>query len=340
MLEIRTIREGDFGAALAIINDAARAYRGIIPADRWHEPYMSPDELESEIADGVFFWVAEEEGRLLGLMGMQDKREVALVRHAYIAPTTQRSGLGTKLLRHVTNLSNKPILIGTWAAATWAIEFYRRNGFALVPDETKDSLLRKYWSIPERQIETSVVLADGRWLESQRPGPTRRECLAKDLESREFVVLENPQADGAEPIFEISAFSGVAKHSALIDRVAREADIDPRLIRAIMHMETTHGYYDAPLALIGENKSILPMNVNVEYWGSTFGDREALNDPYENIKAGAEILKRIVSRLPPDASVRQIATLYNNIDAQSVSDYGARVDRIYEEQPWLDGAGK
>jgi hypothetical protein len=170
------------------------------------------------------------------------------------------------------------------------------------------------------------------------PEPTRKECLAKDLESREFVVLENPDADGAEPIFEFSAFSDVAEHSALIERVAKEAGVDARLIRAIMYMETTHGYYDAPLELFGENRSILPMNVNVEFWGNTFGDREALNDPYENIKAGAEILKRIASRLPPGASVRQIATLYNNIDAQSVSDYGARVDTIYNEQPWLEGA--
>ena len=145
---------------LAIINDAAVAYRGVIPADRWHEPYMSASELETQIAEGVVFWVAEEEGRLSGVMGIQEKGDVALVRHAYVASTTQRSGVGTRLLRHIESLVDKPILIGTWAAASWAIQFYQRNGFALVTTAEKDRLLRKYWSIPERQIETSVVLAN------------------------------------------------------------------------------------------------------------------------------------------------------------------------------------
>ena len=151
-------------AILAIVNDAARAYRGVIPADRWREPYMPKEELEKEISDGVAFWVAEEEGRLLGVMGIQDKGEVALVRHAYVAPATQGKGVGTRLLRHVGGLADKPILIGTWAAASWAIEFYERNGFTVVPDGEKDRLLRTYWSIPARQIETSVVLADGQWM--------------------------------------------------------------------------------------------------------------------------------------------------------------------------------
>jgi N-acetylglutamate synthase-like GNAT family acetyltransferase len=159
---IRKSVEADFAAILAIINDAARAYRGVIPADRWHEPYMSSDQLEMEIADGVSFWVAENEGRVSGLMGIQDKGDVALVRHAYVAPTTQRSGVGTSLLRNVEALVDKPILIGTWATATWAIEFYRRNGYSLVGSEEKDRLLRTYWSIPARQVETSVVLAKSR----------------------------------------------------------------------------------------------------------------------------------------------------------------------------------
>jgi len=164
MVLIRKIQDADLGAALAIINDAAQAYRGVIPDDRWHEPYMPREELEKEIAGGIVFWVAEEEGRLLGVMGIQDKGDVALVRHAYIAPTVQRKGVGTKLLRHVEGLTGKPVLIGTWADASWAIDFYRRNGFSVVPDKQKDVLLRKYWTIPERQIETSVVLADGRWM--------------------------------------------------------------------------------------------------------------------------------------------------------------------------------
>jgi N-acetylglutamate synthase-like GNAT family acetyltransferase len=112
--------------------------------------------------------VAEQEGQLAGLMGIQDRGEVALVRHAYVAPATQKSGVGTALLRHVQSLTDKPILIGTWAAASWAIEFYRRNGFNVVSTAQKDHLLQKYWSIPVRQVETSVVLADRRWMESQQ----------------------------------------------------------------------------------------------------------------------------------------------------------------------------
>src|SRR3954464_2181798 len=155
---IRRSIEADFPAILGIINDAANAYRGVIPADRWHEPYMSADALEREIADGVVFWVAEQQGSVAGVMGIQDRGDVALVRHAYVASTTQRSGVGTLLLRHVEQLTAKPILIGTWAAASWAIDFYRRNGFDTVPNGEKDDLLRTYWSIPQRQIETSVVL--------------------------------------------------------------------------------------------------------------------------------------------------------------------------------------
>jgi N-acetylglutamate synthase-like GNAT family acetyltransferase len=163
-MHIRQSTEADRAAMVAIINDAAQAYRGVIPADRWHEPYMSSAEFEEEQAAGVVFWVAEQDGRLSGLMGIQDKGDVALVRHAYVASTTQRTGVGTNLLRHVQGLVDKPILIGTWAAAAWAIEFYRRNGFTVVTSTEKDRLLRTYWSIPARQIETSVVLADARWM--------------------------------------------------------------------------------------------------------------------------------------------------------------------------------
>jgi N-acetylglutamate synthase-like GNAT family acetyltransferase len=162
------IRKGvaaDFAAMLAIVNAAAQAYRGVIPADRWHEPYMSAEELAKEIADGIAFWVAEEDGRLLGVMGIQDKGAVALVRHAYVAPTLQRKGVGTTLLRHVRGLVDQPILIGTWADASWAIDFYRRSGFTVVSSRQKDRLLKTYWSIPARQIEASVVLADERWTE-------------------------------------------------------------------------------------------------------------------------------------------------------------------------------
>jgi N-acetylglutamate synthase-like GNAT family acetyltransferase len=158
-MRVRRSAEDDFDAILAIINDAARAYRGVIPDDRWHEPYMPAAELREEIAQGVVFWIAELDGAICGVMGIQDKGEVALVRHAYVVPTTQRSGVGTQLLHHVEGLVDKPILIGTWADASWAIDFYRRNGYALIPGGDKDRLLKTYWSIPERQIETSVVLA-------------------------------------------------------------------------------------------------------------------------------------------------------------------------------------
>jgi GNAT superfamily N-acetyltransferase len=168
MVLIRKSVEADLAAMLAIVNEAAQAYRGVIPADRWHEPYMPRDELVKEIAGGVVFWVAEQEGRLLGVMGIQDKGAVALVRHAYVAPTIQRIGVGTRLLRHVEGLADKPILIGTWADASWAIEFYRRNGFTIVPNDHKERLLRTYWSIPAKQIEASVVLGDGRWMEAQQ----------------------------------------------------------------------------------------------------------------------------------------------------------------------------
>ena len=166
---IRKSVDADFAAMWAIINDAARAYRGVIPADRWHEPYMSADELKTQIAEGVVFWVAEEDGRLSGLMGIQDKGDVALVRHAYVASTTQRSGVGTKLLHHVESLVDKPILIGTWAAASWAIGFYQRNGYIQLSIGDTDRLLRTYWSIPTRQIETSVVLANRRWVDAKQP---------------------------------------------------------------------------------------------------------------------------------------------------------------------------
>lgn len=165
-MHIRESVRVDFPQILAIINDAAQAYRGVIPADRWHDPYMPADELAKQISEGVAFSVAEEEGQMLGVMGFQDRGDVALVRHAYVSTTVQGAGVGTKLLHHVQGLTSKPILIGTWADASWAIGFYQRNGFAVVPKEETARLLRKYWSIPDRQVETSVVLADRRWVES------------------------------------------------------------------------------------------------------------------------------------------------------------------------------
>jgi N-acetylglutamate synthase-like GNAT family acetyltransferase len=160
---VRPGTDADFAAILEIVNDGAQRYKGVIPADRWHEPYMPAAELQKEIAAGVAFSVAEQDGRVVGVMGIQDKGEVTLVRHAYVATGAQRGGIGTILLRHLEGLTRKPVLIGTWAAATWAIDFYEKNGFRVVSDAEKERLLRTYWSIPARQVEASVVLADARW---------------------------------------------------------------------------------------------------------------------------------------------------------------------------------
>jgi len=148
---------------LETINDAAQAYKGVIPDDCWNEPYMPSEELRVEIEDGVVFWGLEQDRQLLGVMGIQDKDDLTLIRHAYIRTQAQKLGIGTKLLQHLENITEKPILIGTWAAASWAISFYEKNGYIAVSEEDKNLLLAKYWSIPERQIETSVVLANQRW---------------------------------------------------------------------------------------------------------------------------------------------------------------------------------
>ena len=150
--------KNDFSQIYEIINDAASAYKGIIPEDRWHEPYMGETELQEQIEDGVRFWCYWENDMIIGVMGLQDKADVTLIRHAYVRTTARNKGIGGKLLRHLSILTTKPILIGTWADATWAIEFYKKYGFRLVSFEEKEELLRKYWSIPLRQIETSVVL--------------------------------------------------------------------------------------------------------------------------------------------------------------------------------------
>jgi GNAT superfamily N-acetyltransferase len=160
---IRPCTQADFDAILAIVNDAAEAYRGVIPSDRWHDPYMSVEELREELADGVAFWgLPDGAGQLVGIMGIQDRGEVTLVRHAYVRTSCRRAGVGTKLLLHLETLTAKTILIGTWAAATWAIRFYERNGYMLVSEAEKTRLLQRYWRIPERQIDTSVVLAKWR----------------------------------------------------------------------------------------------------------------------------------------------------------------------------------
>jgi GNAT superfamily N-acetyltransferase len=160
MTTIRPCHDSERETILAIINAAAEAYRGVIPPDRWHEPYMPADELASEIAAGVAVWGYEANGALVGVMGIQPVRDVDLIRHAYVLPENQRQGVGGALLRHLRSLTRRRMLIGTWAAAEWAIRFYQRHGFELVPAARKTQLLKTYWAVPKRQIETSVVLAN------------------------------------------------------------------------------------------------------------------------------------------------------------------------------------
>jgi N-acetylglutamate synthase-like GNAT family acetyltransferase len=160
---IRRCDDRDFESIWSIINDGAQAYRGTIPEDRWTEPYMSRKKLQHEIDSGVVFWGCQDDGTLIGVMGLQQVQDVTLIRHAYVRSGSQNRGIGSQLLSHLRELTNDPVLIGTWADAVWAIRFYERHGFRMVSAEEKDRLLKKYWSTPERQVETSVVLADARW---------------------------------------------------------------------------------------------------------------------------------------------------------------------------------
>jgi len=153
----------DFREIYEIINDAAEAYRNVIPADCWHDPYMPESELNLQIEEGVEFWCYKEDDKILGVMGIQDKGDVTLIRHAYVRTSERHKGIGTKLLAHLRALTSKPTLIGTWVAADWAIQFYQKHGFRMLSPEEKNKMLLKYWSIPQRQVETSVVLASRDW---------------------------------------------------------------------------------------------------------------------------------------------------------------------------------
>ena len=165
---IRQCDNSEVELICSIINDAAEAYRGVIPGDRWKEPYMSKDELRHEIDQGVVFWGYEQDGQLVGVMGIQHLQDVTLIRHAYVRTAKRNQGIGGKLLSSLRQQATRPLLVGTWADALWAIRFYENHGFRLVSWEEKERLLRKYWSIPERQVETSVVLADQKWFDARQ----------------------------------------------------------------------------------------------------------------------------------------------------------------------------
>jgi N-acetylglutamate synthase-like GNAT family acetyltransferase len=157
---IRRCDDSDFEAIWSIINDGANAYRNVIPADCWTEPYMSRAKLRTEIDDRVSFFGYEENGVLAGVMGIQQVEDVTLIRHAYVRTANQQRGIGGSLLSHLRKLTQGSMLVGTWADALWAIRFYEAHGFHVVAQEQKERLLRRYWKIPERQVETSVVLVD------------------------------------------------------------------------------------------------------------------------------------------------------------------------------------
>jgi GNAT superfamily N-acetyltransferase len=168
----RSVR-ADFRLIQSIVNEAARVYKGVIPEDCWKEPYMPEMELQAELAAGVIFWVYEKGNRVVGVMGLQEIQDVALIRHSYVLPARQNQGIGRELLAHLRTLTDHAILVGTWADAAWAVRFYEKNGFKPVTPSEKDRLLKRYWSISERQILSSVVLADERWFKQEDPGANR-----------------------------------------------------------------------------------------------------------------------------------------------------------------------
>lgn len=164
MTMIRRCDAGDFDTILVVINDSAQCYRGVIDADCWNEPYMSEDYLRHEIKSGVEFWSFERDGEIIGVMGVQDVLDITLIRHVYVKSANRNSGAGSALLGRIREMTDKPILIGAYRAAVWALDFYKKHGFKLIDGEEKNRLLRKYWSLPDRQIETSVIMAEEKWL--------------------------------------------------------------------------------------------------------------------------------------------------------------------------------
>jgi N-acetylglutamate synthase-like GNAT family acetyltransferase len=164
---IRQLESSDFEKIYIIINEAARAYKGVIPPNCWKEPYMSREELAHEMNEGVRFWCYEQDGEMVGVMGIQDVQDVSLIRHAYVQTSKQNHGIGGELLSFLRKLTSRPLLVGTWANAVWAVRFYERHGFRLVSHEEKERLLERYWSVPRHQIENSVVLVGPSTLPSE-----------------------------------------------------------------------------------------------------------------------------------------------------------------------------
>lgn len=160
---IRKCLDSDFEDMLSIINDAATAYKGVIPAQCWHEPYMSGEQLKKDIESGIEFYGYEDGGKLAGVMGIQYFPDVTLIRHAYVLTSMQGKGIGGELLTYLVTKTNKPILIGTWRDTEWSIRFYEKHGFRVLEKNEIDKLLKKYWKISEIHRKTSVVLADKNW---------------------------------------------------------------------------------------------------------------------------------------------------------------------------------
>ena len=160
---IRKCRNSDFDTIYVIINESSQSYKGVIPSEYWKEPYMSKNELKREIDEGVEFFGYEVDGKLVGVMGIQHKQDITLIRHAYVCTSKQNRGIGGKLLSYLQELTTEPILIATWSSATRAIQFYKKHGFQLLFQEEGDRLQRKYWSTPEHKIKASVVFADQKW---------------------------------------------------------------------------------------------------------------------------------------------------------------------------------
>lgn len=194
------LSDSEFNSILTIVNDAANAYKGVIPVDMWKELYMPAQELREEIQSGVQFYGLKEKGVLVAVMGIQPVQEVTLIRHAYVLTSHQRKGYGEKLLRHLMSLaSTQTVLVGTWKAAYWAVNFYAKNGFNLVTEQEKDKLLRTYWNITERQIETSVVLKIERQkamkktlilhVDAENPDPKKIQIAAEIIQNGGLVAF-------------------------------------------------------------------------------------------------------------------------------------------------------